>query len=335
MFNDLQVCRAPAQCIAALFTVAGMLISMPAAMAQGYPTKPIRNVVPWPPGAPLDVIARALSAEIGKRWGQPVVVENRAGAASIIGAEVVAKAAPDGYTWMVTPINPSVVGNRFLYKTLPFDPDKSFAPVSLLAQSSQLVVVHPSVPANTYQELLALIRQQPGKLNYGSFGLGSQPNMMFELMKKRESMDIAHVAYKGIAPMMTAITAGEVQVTAAGAGSVAALVKGGKLKALLVAGPDRVPDLPNVPTAGEAGFPYMLASARFGLFVTAGTPDAIIRRINQEVVQILGGAEFTEKHLTALGYQRVASTPEAMAAIIRDEVALVGEMARAAGVKPE
>src|ERR1035437_4161578 len=146
MFKGLQLFKPPMQCIAGLFTVAGMVVSVPAAMAQGFPSRPIRNVVPWPPGAPLDVIARALSTEVGRRWGQPVVVENRAGAASIIGAEVVAKAAPDGYTWMVTPINPSVVGNRFLYKSLPFDPDKSFAPVSLLAQSSQLVVVHPSVP---------------------------------------------------------------------------------------------------------------------------------------------------------------------------------------------
>ncbi|OFZ98718.1 MAG: hypothetical protein A3H35_08100 [Betaproteobacteria bacterium RIFCSPLOWO2_02_FULL_62_17] len=323
------------QSIVAMMVLAGGSLVTPVSMAQGFPSKPIRAVVPWPPGAPLDVIARALSMEIGKRWGQPVVVENRAGAASIIGAEVVAKAAPDGYTWMVTPINPTVVGNRFLYKSLPYDPDKSFAPVSLLAQSSQLVVVHPSVPANNFQELLALIRRQAGQLNYGSFGLGSQPNMMFELMKKRESVDMTHVAYKGIAPMTTAITAGEVQVTAAGVGTVAALVKSGKLKALLVAGPERVPELPSVPTGKEAGYPYMQASARFGLFVTGGTPDEIIQRINREVVQVLGNTEFTEKHLTALGYQRVASSPAAMVATIRDEVALVGEMARAAGVKPE
>jgi len=303
--------------------------------AQAFPVKPIRNVVPWPPGAPLDTITRALSNELSKRWGQPIVVENRAGAASIIGAELVAKAAPDGYTWMVTPINPTVVGNRYLYKTLPFDPDKAFAPVSLLAQSSQLVVVHASVPANTFGELLALLKQQPGKLNYGSFGTGSQPHLMFELMKKRESLDFTHVAYKGIPPLMSAITAGEVQITSAGIGSAAGLIKSGKLKALLVAGPERVADLPNVPTSTEAGYPYMQASARFGLFVTNGTPGEIIRRIRDETAVVLNGAEFTEKYLTGLGYQRVASTPEAMATAIRDEVTLVGEMARAADVKAE
>ena len=303
--------------------------------AQAYPTKPIRNVVPWPPGAPLDTIARALSNELAKRWGQAIVVENRAGAASIIGAEQVAKAAPDGYTWMVTPINPTVVGNRYLYRSLPFDPDKSFAPVSLLAQSSQLVVVHASVPANSFAELLTLIRQQPGKLNYGSFGTGSQPHLMFELMKKRESLDLAHVAYKGIPPLITAIATGEVQITSAGIGSVAALIKAGKLKPLLVAGPERVAELPNLPTGAEAGHPTMQASARFGLFATGGTPGDIIRRIREETAVVLSGAEFTEKYLTGLGYQRVASTPEAMAAAIREEVALVGDMARAAEIKPE
>jgi tripartite-type tricarboxylate transporter receptor subunit TctC len=316
---------------------ATLVVAMFAAPAwpQTYPAKPIRNVVPWPAGGPLDTIARALSNELSRRWGQPIVVENRAGAASVIGAELVAKAAPDGYTWMVTPINPTVVGNRYLYKSLPFDPDRGFAPVSLLAQSSQLVVVHASVPANTFAELLALLKQQPGKLNYGSFGQGSQPHMMFELMKKRESIDLTHVAYKGIPPLMSAIAAGEVQITSAGIGSAAGLIKAGKLKALLVAGPERVAELPQLPTGTEAGHAYMQASARFGLFVTGGTPAEIIRRVRDESAAVLAAPEFNDKYLTALGYQRVASTPEAMAAAIREEVTLVGEMARAAEIKPE
>ncbi len=305
------------------------------AIAQIYPARPVRLIVPWPPGAPLDVMARALATELSQRWTQPVVVDNRAGAASIIGAEAVARAPADGYTWMATPINPTLVGNRFLYKVLPYDPDRSFAPISLLAQSSQIVVVHNSVPANSIRDLVALAHQQPGKLNYGSYGSGSQPHLLFELFKKREALDIVHVAYKGIAPLIAAAAAGEVQITAGSAGTVGELVKAGKLKALAVAGPERARELPNVPSAFEAGFPYLQASARFGLFAPAGTPQDVVRRINRDVVTVFGVPVFTEKYVNALGFQKVASTPEALATAIQEEVALVGEMVRAANVQPE
>lgn len=320
--------------LAACVLVAGSLWN-PEAHAQAFPTKPVKLVVPWPPGAVLDVIARALAGELSTRWSQPVIVENKAGAGSVIGADAVAKSAPDGYTLMVTPINPTVVANRFLYQTLPYDSDRSFAPISLLAQSGQVVVVHPSVAAGSLRELIAMARQQPGKLNYGSWGRGSQPNLIFELLKKRESVEITHVPYKGIAPVLTAAVSGEIQVTTGSAGSVAGLDKAGKLKAIVVAGPQRAPELPNVPTVAEAGFAYAQATVRFGLFAPAGIAPELVDRINRDVVAVLRTPAFTEKQLTAKGYQLVASSPEELAKAVREDVALVGEMIRAANIQPE
>lgn len=314
---------------------AALGLSAAVAAAQGFPAKPVRAVVPWPPGAPLDTITRALSAELAQRWGQPVVVDNRAGAASIIGAEHVARSPADGHTWMVTPINPTVVGNRFLYKSLPYDPERSFEPVSLLAESPQVVVVHPAVEARTLSELVALMKQQPGKLNYGSYGDGSQPHLLFELFKKREGVQATHIAYKGIAPLTTAVMAGEVQFTAGGIGTLGSLIRAGKLRPLLVAGPQRIPELPDVPTAAESGQPYMQASARFGLFVPAGTPRGTVLKISEDVREVLSAPAFSAKHLTALGYQLVASTPEQLSKAIADEVLLTAEMIRAADIQPE
>ena len=318
-----------------IFLLAALMLASAQAFAQVFPARPVRVVVPWPPGAPLDVMVRAIASELTRGWNQPVIVDNRAGAASIIGADAVAKSPADGYIWMATPINPTLVGNRYLYKSLPYDPDRSFASITLFAQSSQVVVVHASVPVTTVKELVALSRQQPGKLNYGSYGAGSQPHLLFELFKQREKLDITHVPYKGIAPLIVAAAAGEVQITAGSTGSIGELVKAGKLKALAVAGPERARELPGVPTALEAGYPYLQASARFGLFAPAGTPSELIRQIHRDVVAVLSAPGFTEKHIYALGYQRVGSTPEELSSAIREETSLVGEMARAAKVQPE
>jgi len=312
-----------------------LVLVTPLAVAQSFPAKPVKIVVPWPPGAVLDVIVRAMAAELSLRWSQPVVVDNRAGAGSLIGAGAVAQAAPDGYTLMATPINPTLVGNRFTYKNLPFDPDRSFAPISLIAQSSQFVLAHPSLPAANLRELVTLAHRQPGKLNYGSWGEGSQPNLVFELMKKRENIDMTHVPYKGTAPVVTAAVAGEIQLTTGTAGTVAALLRSGKLKALAVAGPERVPDFPEVPTSPEAGFPYVQATVRFGLFAPAGTPAAVVERIHTDTATVLRNPAFAQKHLGANGFQVVASGPQELARAIREDVALVGEMVRAAGIKPE
>ena len=310
-------------------------LSVPASWAQAYPAKPVRIIVPWPPGAALDTIVRAMANDLTARWNQPVLVDNRAGAGSTIGAAAAAQASPDGYTLMATPINPTVVASRFMYKALPFDPDRSFAPISLLAQSSQVIVVHPSIPANSLRELIELARRQPQKLNYGSWGDGSQPNLVFELIKKRENVSITHVPYKGIAPVVTAAIAGEIQLTTGSPGTVAGLVKAGKLKPISVAGPRHAPELPGVPTVAESGYPYAQATVRFGLFAPAGTPAAVIERIHRDVVAVLRTPAFTQKYLTANGFQLVASGPDELAAAIREDVALVGEMIRAAGIKPE
>ena len=305
-----------------------------AAQAQAFPSRPVRIMVPFPPGGGIDVLVRALAVELTQRLGQPVVVENRAGASGNIGADVVAKSPADGHTLLAS-VNQVFTSNRFLLKNMPFDPDKAFTPVSLMVQSDQYIVAHPSVPAKDFRELVALARREPGKVVYGSFGVGSQPQLAFETVKKREGVDLLHVPYKGIAPLITAITAGEVMLTT-GSGSVAGeLMRGGKLKALAVAGQRRSAQFPDVPTTAEQGYPYLQASIWYGLFAPAGTPSAAIERIGDEVRALLRTPAFAEKHVTGRGLDVVASSPRDLGKVIQDEVAIVGEMIRAANVQAE
>lgn len=303
-------------------------------LAQGFPARQVRVVVPYPPGGSIDILARALAPELSQAWGQPVVVENIAGAGSIIGAEKVATAAPDGHTLLMT-VNATVVGNRFLFKKLPYDPDRSFAPVTMVAQSGQFILAHPSLAAKNLRELVEQARREPGKLAYGSFGLGTQPQLLFETMAKREGIQFLHVPYKGIAPTMTAVIAGEVLLSTASPAQSGALVRAGKLRALAIGSATRSGAFPDVPTSAEAGYPYALASIWFAMFAPGGTPPALVDRIQKDVATVARKPDFTEKQITSRGMDLVASTPADFAAAIKAEIELTAEMVKAAGVTPE
>ena len=317
-----------------LIATALVALSVASAAAQTFPSRPVTIVVPFPPGGLLDVLARALAAELAIAWSQPVLVDNVPGAGTIIGAEKVVRAGPDGHTLLMT-LDATVVGNRFLYKKLPYDPERSLAPIAMLVRSPQLLLAHPSVPVRDLRELVNTARRQPGKFAYSSYGVGSQPQLMFELLKKREQIDLLHVPYKGVAPALLAATAGEVQFTVASPGLAAQLVKSGKLKALMIASLGRSKLLPEVPTASEAGYPYAISSVWFALFAPAGTPMPIVERVQRDVTSIARKPKFFDEQIAARGFELVAGTSSELAAAIREEVVRFAEMAHAAGLEPE
>lgn len=299
--------------------------------AQSFPDKPVRIVVPYPPGGGVDVLARALAAELTGRWGQTVIVDNRGGAESVIGADVVAKSPPDGYTLMMT-INQTITTNPFQRKSLPYDAEKSFIPVSMLAQGGTMVLANPSLPANNLRELVAYAKKQPGKLNYAAFGNG---NLAFEMLKKRESLNIVQVPYKGVNPALQALLAGEIQILVGSAGSALGSIKAGKVRPLAITAKERSPLFPDVPTTVEEGFPYVQSGVWMGLFAPAGTPQAVIDKLSGETMRITRAPEFSNKYITANGWDVIANTPAQFTAAIRDETATMGEMFRVLGIQPE
>ncbi len=317
------------------FALLALALCAPAQAQQAsFATKPVRIIVPYPPGGGIDILARALAPELSQMWGQPVVIENIAGASGIIGTEKVATAPGDGHTLMMT-TNPPIVGNRFLFKSLPYDPDRNLTPLTMVLQGGQMMVAHPSLAANTMKELIDLARRSPGKVTYSSWGNGSQPHLFFEAIAKREGVEFLHVPYKGIAAAGTAAIAGEVMLTVASPGQVGAMVKAGKLKALAIGAPTRSREFPSVPTTAEAGLPYAQSSVWYGMFAPATTPPALVERISRDIVAVARRPEFTEKQITSRGFDLVANTPAEFAAAIRAEVVSTGEMVKAAGVKPE
>jgi tripartite-type tricarboxylate transporter receptor subunit TctC len=304
------------------------------ALADQFPSKIVTIVVPFPPGGGIDVMVRAIAAELSARWGKPVVIENKGGAGTLIGAEAVARAAPDGYTLLAT-IDQTLVANRFLYRQLPYDPDKSFAPVSLLVESDHMLLANPALAAKDLRELVALARREKGKLNFGSFGDGSQPVLVYGLLNQREGLDIAHIPYKGVAPLMTATVAGEVQLATASPGVAGALLKANRLKALAIAGKQRSPQFPDVPTTAEQGYPYLRSSVWYGLFAPAGTAPELINKINADVTDILKKPAFAERQATSKGLRVVAGKPADFASRIHEDVATTQEMVRAANIQPQ
>lgn len=304
-----------------------------AAQAQTFPDKPVRLIVPWPAGGGADYVARTYGKELSELWKQPVVVENIGGAGSIVGAERAARAAPDGYTLMVT-INGTITSNRFLYKSLSYDPDRSFAPISLMVQSGQLILASSAVQANNLKELVEEARRKPDSLAYASYGSGTQPHLLFELLKKREKADLLHVPYKGLAPALTSLMSNEAQLTIVSPSSATAAIASGRTKPLAIGSLKRSSMLPNVPTAVEAGFPYLSSSIWFGMFAPASTPPAVINKIQRDIAHVSQKADFS-KVLSERGFEVVASTPAQFVKVIHDEVSQVAEMVEAANVKPE
>lgn len=317
-----------------IVAAAALALGISIAAAQQYPTRVAKIIIPFPPGGGIDVLVRAIAVDLTARWGHAVIIENRAGAGGNIGAEAAAKSPPDGYTLMAS-VNLTFTASGYLYKSLPYDPEHSFAPITLMVQSDQFLLAHPSVSAMDLRELVTLARREPGKLTYGSFGRGSQPQLVYEFLNKKEGLDLLHVPYKGIAPLLTALTAGEVLLATGSSAVAGELLKAGRLKALAISGKRRSPKFPGVPTTAELGYPYVQASIWYGLFAPAGTPPAIVEKIGTDVRAILKTPAFAERHAESKGLDVVASTPQDLAAAILAEKTLTLEMIRAAGIQPE
>ncbi|HEX4326898.1 MAG TPA: tripartite tricarboxylate transporter substrate binding protein [Burkholderiales bacterium] len=306
----------------------------PGAMAQGYPAKSIRMVVPYPAGGGLDVLARQLGERVGRHLGQSMVIDNRPGAGTIIGADAVAKAAPDGYTLMIT-ADTTITLNQSLYSKLPYEPVKDFAPVTQLVLLNQMLIVSPAVPANNLKELIAYAKANPGKLNYASYGSGTPPHLAMETLKNLSGVAITHVPYKGLAQAVPAVLADEVQMTFSGAASSMALIKSGRLRALAIGGRSRLGLLPEVPTFAELGYAEVPASTWFGLFAPAGTPRDIVGKLHDEFKAAITDPEFAQKEVAAKGFELVANTPEEFAGVIAAEIPRNAKAVKISGAKAE
>lgn len=288
------------------------------ALAQGYPTKPIRIVVPFPAGGAVDTVARTIGQKLTEAWKQQMVVENRAGAGGNIGTDVVAKAPPDGYTILITTAGHAI--SPSLYKKLPYDSVKDFAPVTQLTSSFLIMVANPSVPATSVKELIALAKSKPGSVNYGSTGLGAPPHLVMELMKMMAGIDLVHIPYKGDAPLNAALLSGEVQVAFVPLVGVLPHIKAGKLRALAVTSGKRSPTIPEVPTMAEAGVSGFELTGWLGMFAPAGTPRDIITKLQGEVAKILYMPDVKDR-LPNWGYEPVGGTPEEFAATLKADIA--------------
>jgi tripartite-type tricarboxylate transporter receptor subunit TctC len=311
---------------------APLLLPALAARAQApWPERSVRVVVPFPPGGGLDALGRALAAELSPVWRQPVVIDNRPGGSTVPGTDAVAKAAPDGHTLLLTADN-SITSNPLVIRGLPHDPLRDLAPVTHLVDVHQMVLVHPSVPATDMAGLVAAARARPGTLNFGSYGTASQPHLLFGALMAATGIELVQVPYRGLTPAVLATIAGEVQMTLAGVASSREHLAAGTLRALAVGRPARLPQLPDVPTLAEAGFPQIDPRTWFGVLAPAGTPEPLRDRIAADIRAAMAAPAVAERHLTPNGYTVHASTPASFAAFIAEDVAYKRELIRIAGI---
>ena len=300
------------------------------AYAQNFPVRPVRLVVPVPPGGSLDVVARIVSPKWGELMGQNVIIDYRPGANTIVGSEHVARAAPDGYTLLINTL-PFVV-NPSLYPKIPFDAERDFAPVSMLGSSPFVLVVHPSIPAKSVQELVALAKAHPGKLNYSSAGNGSNLHVAAELFKNLTGTNIVHVPYGGGGPALIAILNGEAGVSFLSLVAVTGHVATGRMRALGLTGAQRSKALPQLPTIAEQGVPGYQFGAWFGVYAPAATPAAAIKALNDTIVRALKDANVAER-FDKEGAEIVGSSPEALARHVKAELALWAKVVKSAGLR--
>jgi tripartite-type tricarboxylate transporter receptor subunit TctC len=307
-----------------------VLLAAPQAKAQAaYPAKPVQIIVSVSAGGSIDTIARAIAEELAKSLGQPVIVENRPGANGNIAASAVARAAPDGYTLLATG-GSTLNLNPHLYKQLPFDPLKSFAPITLTARTNLILVVHPKLNVNTVEEFVALAKSRPGKLNYGSAGSGSLIHIASELFNDAAGVDTNHVPYKGLSPAVNDLLAGEIDFMFDSATTMPH-IKAGKLKALAVVGPNPLRALPDVKVLAAHGIKGVeIASGWHGLFAPAGTPPEIVNRLNAELQKILASPKIQER-ISALGAEPAASTPAELAKLLASDIERLGPIVRKTG----
>ena len=314
--------------------IAALLLTAAAsgAAAQSYPAKPVRVIVPFSPGGPADFQVRLIGPKLSEAWGQQIIVDNRGGANGIIAFELGAKADPDGYTLIL--ITAGFTINATLYPKLPYDSRRDFAAVTQLASGPGIVVVHPSLPARSVKELVALAKSRPGQLTYMSAGVGSPSHLAIELLKTMTGINMIHVPYKGIAPGITDLMAGQVQLSIPTILAGLMHAKAGRLRALATTGASRSPAAPELPTMAEAGIPGYEAANWFGIVVPARTPAAIITRLNQEFARALGMPDVRERMLTQ-GMEPVSGTPEAFSRYLQSEIAKWAGVIKTSGAKPE
>lgn len=319
--------KARCLCFITLATLAG------AALAQGFPTKAIRMIVPFPPGGPNDILGRVVAQKLTDQIGQQVVVDNRGGAGGIIGAELAARAAPDGYTLLLggtasLSINPS------LHRKLPYDPIKDFAPVSLVGTAPSILITHPSVPVKTVKQLIDLAKAKPGHLNFASAGIGTPPHLAGELFKSMAGVDMVHVPYKGGGPALTDLLAGQVGIYFSGISSALPFVREGRLRGIAVTSARRTAVMPEMPTIAESGLPGYEVGNWYAIVAPAATPKAIVIRLNHEIVKTLAVPD-VKKRFIELAADTLGSTPEELTAYNRSEISKWAKVIKSAGIKPE
>ena len=318
-------------CLRSVFALLLMAAATLAA-AQDYPNRPIRLVVPQPPGGPTDIVSRILAQKMSERMGQPINVDNRAGAGSNIGTEIVAKAPRDGHTLVVATVQHIV--NPFLFAALPFDPVRDFAPVTLISKAHIVLITHPESPAHTLRELIAAAKARPGQINWGSAGNGSTSHLAVELFKVNAGADVVHVPYKGTQPALTDLVGGRIPVMFDGVITSLPHIRAGRVRPLAVASLTRSQLLPEVPTMTEAGLPGFEAVGLAALMAPAGTPPEVIARLHREVVAVLQTPEVRER-LIAMGLEVVGNSPAEFAEYLRSESVKWGKIIRDAKIRAE
>lgn len=302
------------------------------AQAQdNYPNRPIRLVVPYPAGGTADAMARALGNEITADWKQPVIVENRPGASTAIGAEHVARSDPDGYTLLFT-TDSTLTINPTLRSRLPYHAQKDFAPITLIGYQDLVLVSHPALPVKSLEDLVAYAKANPGKLNYSSFGIGSQPHLVMEMFSQLAGISLVHIPSRGIAQVLTDLLGGTVQVSVVGI-SAAGLIRDGKVRGLAMGGSQRSPLFGDVPTFSEKGYGQMYSRAWWGLVAPAATPRDVVAKLNKGINAIIDNPQFRAKYMTPQGLDPIGGTPEAFAELIREDTKRWAEVISLAGVK--
>lgn len=318
-----------------LITAAAVAVAMsqPAMAEPGYPSKPIRMIVPFAPGGSTDVVARILGAELKNELGQAVIVENKPGAGGNIGGDAAAKAAPDGYTILMAAAGPTVI-NPSLYSKMPYDPVKDLAPVTMLVREHNLMAIHPSIPAKTLQEFIAYAKSKPNEINFGSPGNGSPAQLAGQLMNQTAGLKMVHVAYKGSGPAVVDLVAGHISMMIDNMPALLPHVQSGKLRAIAVPSESRASAMPEVPTFAEAGMKDFVITAWKGVMVPAGTPPAVVNKLQASIAKIMAKPDI-KKRMIEMGAEPVANTPEQFGAIIKKESAWWAALVKSTGTKLE
>jgi tripartite-type tricarboxylate transporter receptor subunit TctC len=315
-----------------LFALAAVLLPAAAAGAQNFPVKPIKLVVPFPPGGPNDIIARAVGQRMSELIGQPVTIDNRGGAGGVLGTDAVAKAEPDGYTIAITSAGALAI-SASLAEKVPYDSTRDLAAVTLVAKVPEMLVAATSVPVTNLAELIALAKAKPGQLNFASTGPGSMPHLAGELLKMSAKIDIVHVPYRGAAPVMNDLLGQQVQMVFLDLPILLPQVQAGKIRPIVMGAKERVPALKDVETTAEAGFPEILTENWYGMVAPGATPKAIIAKLNRVAVEAMRSPEVRDK-LASQGAILVGDTPEEFAAYLKGEIAKWAGVVKAAGIKP-